>query len=66
MCKRMTDWLATLGHAVKINWENKSKLSTLPFPRNKNTCLLTLVNFITEEPMLKYTYLYENAMFTNK
>jgi hypothetical protein len=33
---------------------------------NKNTCYLTLVKFITEDRMLRNTYLYENKMFTNK
>jgi len=32
--------------------------------QNKNICRLTLVNFITEDRMLRNTYLYENRIFT--
>ncbi len=38
-----------------------------PFPGNKNTCFLTLVNYITEDQnALIHIFLYENTMFTNK
>ncbi len=32
----------------------------------KNTCYLTKVNFITDDRMLRFTYLYENIMVANK
>ncbi len=39
--------------------------SMFTYCRNKNTCYLTKVNFITEDEMLRNTYSYENWMFTN-
>jgi len=41
-------------------------ISMYTYCRNKNTCCLTLANFITDKKMPWYTYLYENRMFTNK
>ncbi len=41
-------------------------VSTNSFRANENKCCFTKVNFIPEDRMLRYTYLYENRMFTNK
>ena len=41
-------------------------VSTNTFCRNRNTCYLTSVNFITEDILLRYTYLYVIRMVTNQ
>jgi len=57
-----------------MNWQNKShtipnsKCKNIYFIKTSNLYFLskTLVNFITEDRMLRNTYSYENRMFTNK
>ncbi len=41
-------------------------ISTYTSCLNNNTNSLTSVNFITEDRMLKNTYVYENRMFTKE